>query len=473
MTRWSTVIAAAVAMALAAGACSIGSAPTDPDPGVMSASPAASHDPTAPPATAGVPWCHDLAMISAPPEAYADTPVYVGNEQPTEELQAWAATKPGFQELWLDREHNGWVTLAFSQDAELRQAELDLEFPDVGVVAVEVVHTAAELEAIQRRVHEILPPDIAGGSSAMVHYGVVEIMVGVATPERIAAVEAAFAGEPVCIEGTDPADAPAPGPQQAAGDGWRLLATEPTGHAYRTGIAFDDASLEALWALSGVAAAIPEIDWERDVVIWFGAVYGSSCPDLRLDDVVIDGQRRLVHAEIVLPDPPVACTDDANPRAFLVAVDRSRLPAPPFAIQLSAEDPPGGVPEERTVVDADLREPGSIAAPEQIHGDPNLPAPEFVESGGGIEPGFPATYRMWTHCGVEWLGELNGVTWRASVPDGTTDWMPEAWRQVVAMDETIVLEILMSEGPDPTVTASANGAEVVYRPADEPPPGCD
>ena len=470
MTRSSTVAVgfAALMTTLALAACS--GTPPSTDASATAGSPS----PTA--AAAGVPWCRDIPMISAPAEAYAETPIYVGNEQPTEELRAWAMTKPGFEEIWIDRAHNGWVTLAFRQDAEQRQAELHTAFPGVGVVAVEVEHGAAELEAIQRRVHEMLPPDVAGGSSAMVHYGVVQVMVGVATAERIAAVEAAFAGEPVCLEGTDPADAPAPGPQQPAGDGWRLLATEPTGHPYRTGIAFDDASLEALWGVSGVSAPLPEVDWQHEVVIWFGAVYGSSCPDLRLDDVVVDGRQRLVHAEIVLADPPVACTDDANPRAFLVAVDRVRVPAPPFAIQLSSEDPPGGVPEERTIVDADLRVPGSVAAPEQVHGDPNLlgpQGPEAVQSGGFIETGFPIAYRMSVHCGVEWLGELNGAQWRTIVPAGVGDFLPPEWKQVVAMDESIVVEVLMAEGPNPTVTATANDHAVVYRPADEPHPGCD
>ena len=464
LVRTTVLALLAVLVVVACAGPPGGAAPTDPD-GLA----------PAPPAPA-IPACDDLRQLTAPAAWYRETPIYVGNEQPTEELRAWAMTKPGFQEIWLDREHNGWVSLGFTQDAEERQRELEAAFPGVGVVAVPLEHTAAELEALQRRVHEVLPPDVAGGSSAMTHYGVVQIMVGVATPERIAAVEAAFAGEAVCIAGTDPAEAPAPGPQQPGGDGWRLLATEQSGHPYRTGIAFDDASLEALWAVSGVAAPLPDVDWQREVVIWFGAVYGSSCPDLRLDDVVIDAARAIIHAEIVLPDPPVDCTADANPRAFLVALDRARLPGAPFAIQLTAEGPPGGVPEERTVVDADLRSPGSVALPEQVHGDPNLLGPQgpgAVESGAFIETGFPIAYRMSVHCGAEWLGELNGIQWRTTVPDGVGDFLPPAWEQVVAMDESIVLEVLMSEGPDPTVVATANDHTVVYRPADEPHPGCD
>lgn len=434
-------------------------------------------DPTTTPdgaVQASIPRCEDVPPISAPAEAYRDTPIYVGNEMPVEEVRAWAVGQPGYEDIWIDREHNGWVAVAFSRDAAARQADLEREFPGVGVVAVPVERTTAELEAIQRRVME-LPPDVAGASGILVTQNVVMIGLGVMTPQRVAIVEAAFAGQPVCLEGMDPADAPAPGPQQPAGDGWRLLATEPTGIPYRTGIAWDAASLEDLWATSGVAAPIPSVDFETEVVIWFGAVYGSSCPDLRLDGVVFDGERRIVHAEIVLGDQPMGCTADANPRAYLVALQRSLLPAPTFAIQLSAEGPPGGMPEERTLVEADLRVPGSIAAPEQIHADPALlhPPPQFMQSGDFVEPGFPSQFRFSVHCGAEWLGTLNDVTWRTDVPADAVDWIPPAWEQVVAMDESIVVTVLMSPGPDPTVVASANGHEVVYRPATEPAPGCD
>ena len=427
------------------------------------------------PPRAAIPRCEDVPTLSAPAEAYRDTPIYVGNEMPVEAVRDWAIRQPGYEEIWIDREHNGWVAVAFSKDAAARQLDLEREFPGVGVVAIPVDWTTAELEALQRRVREALPPNVVSGSGTLPMQGVVMIGAGVLTPERVALIEARFGGEPVCLEGMDPADAPAPGPQQPAGDGWRLLATEPTGIPYRTGIAWDAASLEALWSDAGVSAPIPAVDFQTEVVIWFGAVYGSSCPDLRLDGVVIDGQRRIVHAEIVHVDPPMACNADANPRAYLVAVQRSALPAPTFAIQLTAEDPPGGVPEERTLVDADLRVPGSVAAPEQVHGDPILlqPDPQFVQSGDTIETDIPNRYRLSVHCGVEWLGTLNDVTWRTVVPVGGVDWIPPAWKQVVAMDETIMVTVVMSPGPDPIVTATANQHALVYRPAQEPAPGCD
>jgi len=426
-------------------------------------------------AQAPIPRCEDVPELSAPAEAYRDTPIYVGNEMPVEAVRDWAIRQPGYEEIWIDREHNGWVAIAFSQDAAARQQDLEREFPGVGAVAIPVDWTMAELEALQRRVHEVLPPDVASASGTLVMQGVVMIGTGVLTPERVARIEAEFSGERVCLEGMDPADAPAPGPQQPAGLGWRLLVTEPTGSPYRTGIAWDAASLEELWAAAGVSAPIPPVDFTTEVVIWFGAVYGSSCPDLRLDDVVVDGGRQIVHADLVLVDPPMGCTADANPRAYLVAVQRLMLPAPTFVIQLTAEAPPGGVPEERTVVEADLRPPGSVAAPEQIHGDPALmePAPDFVKSGDTIETDIPNQYLFSVHCGAEWLGTLNDVTWRTAAPAGVVDWVPPAWEQVVAMDETIIVTVVMSPGPDPTVIATANDHAVVYRPAREPAPGCD
>lgn len=418
-----------------------------------------------------LPRCSDVQEIGVPPEALRLKPVYVGNEQPIEEIRSWAQGKPAFEDLWIDRDHNGWVVLAFSADAPSRQRELEAAFPDVGVAAVGVPWTMTELERIQSEVSRDLMPEPVSVSGISVMQGVVTVGIGLLTPERIAIIEERFAGKPVCIEGVDPADAPAPGPQQPSGDGWRLLADEQAGQAYRTGIAFDDASLERLWADAGVAAPIPEVDWEHEVVIWFGAVYGSSCPDLRLDDVVVTSG--LVHAEIVLVGAPMACTADANPRAYVVALQRSRLPAPRFAIQLSAADPPGGVPEERTVVDADLRAPGSVAAPEQIHGDPNLPPPSWVEPGGTIETGFETPFLMTAHCGVEWLGPLNGITWRTTVPDGITDFVPQEWEPVVTMNGSILLTLVMTEGPDPTVTATTNGFSLIYRPTAESAPECD
>ena len=424
-------------------------------------------DPLAP-VSSGFPSCEDVPVITAPPGAYRDTPIYVENEMPIEEVQAWAATQPGYEGIWIDREHNGWLTVAFSENAADRQADLDSMFPDDGVVAVEVDYTADELAALQTRVGEELSEILDSyATGSYENKGVVGIDVGVLTPEILEGIDARFAGEPICVDGRDPSTVPAPGPQPQEGEGWRLLADEaPAGEPYRTGIATDSGSLRGLWTEIGLDAAVPEVDFETEVVIWFGAVYGSSCPDIRLDDVVVDGIT--VHAVIVLPDPPAACTADANPHAYVVGVERTKLPEGPFVIQLGPEDPPAGVPEERTVVDVDLSRPGSVAGPDDVGQDPGLPGPQYVESGDFIETGFARPYRLYIHCGIEWLGELNGLNWR------TDDPIPPEWNGAKLIDfETIEVEITLSTGNPPQIDATAIGATVAYTPSNDPVPGCD
>ncbi len=424
----------------------------------------------APPPTSSlltIPACDDVPRIAAPEGAYRPTPIYVANEMPVEEVRAWAGGQPGFEAIWVDRHHQGWITLAFSEEADARQADLAGQFPGVGVVAVAVEWTAAELEALHGRVVGELETFLTGFAvGTALDRGVVAVEVGVLTDEVRSQVEARFAGERVCLDGGDPATLPAPGPQPTSGDGWRLVADEPhVGEPYRTGIATDPGSLRTLWARVGVPAPVPEIDFDREVVIWFGAVFGSSCPGIRLDDVIVDGTT--VYALVVLPEPPAMCTADANPHAYLVAVERSKLPPGPFAIQLDADGPSPGWPEERTLVEVDLSRPGAIASSDQVGPDPNLPEPDRVDAGEIIEPGFPVPFELYVHCGIEWLGELNGYIWRTDEP------MPATWRALVGENEIVTVELVLLVEPDPMIEASAGGTTVTYRPTTDPMPGCD
>jgi len=443
-------------------------APAPPESSVVPGSPPAGE----PAGAGGLPLCDDVARISAPAEWYRDTPVYVANEMPVDEVRAWAQLKPGYQDIWIDRQHAGWITVAFSDGVAERQAELEREFPGVGVVAVELPRSHAELAALQRRAGQEVG-DIVSAASIYVDKGVVGLFIGPLSTERMAAVEARFVGQPVCLEGVNPALVPAEGPQPLEGEGWVLLAdAKGVGQTYRTGIAYDEASYEALWQHIGLRDERPPVDFVSEVVIWFGAVFSGSCPDIRLDDVVVDRERAIVHAEIAHLDGFGACTADANPHAYVVALDRSWLPAGPFAIQLGAEDPPAGVPEERTVVDADLSTPGAVALPTQIGGDPGLPVRQVEEPGTIVETGFPFAYRQSVHCGVEWLGPINGVSWRTDVPDGAIDWLPEEWEPLV-IDEQLELTVVLRLEPETHLRASANGHSVVYQPVADGAPGCD
>ncbi|MDQ3468607.1 MAG: hypothetical protein M3487_02355 [Actinomycetota bacterium] len=468
-----------VAVTVALAACGA----ADPASSPVSVSPTSSADrvattavPSPPPAFV---MCSDVPRLEAPGEWYRDEPVYVGNEMPLEDVREWAASRPGYAEIWIDRDHFGWITVAFTADAAARQAEVEAEFPGVGVVAVDVPTSLADLGALQEEVvARLVSADVPfAGMGTVVTRWRLGITVN-AADERLAPALAGLPATQMCIEDTGE---PVPdGPQPTEGDGWRLLGDELVGQAHRTGIATHEEQYIELWRAIGMEGARPAVDFETEVAIWFGAVYGSSCP-IRLDDVVfeLDVQRPLLSAVIVVPGGTGACTADANPHAYVVAVERDRLPPGSFAIQLGSDDPPLGAPEERTLVDADLSGLGVVATDRQIGPDPALLAaageqPPTV-SGDVIEPGYPWRFELYVHCGIGVLGQLNGVWWMTDEGGGRLDDVPDRWAPLVADGEqTIVVEVLMTEGPAPTLTATAAGYSVTYHPV--PPdavPGCD
>jgi len=152
----------------------------------------------------------DAKVLAADPVFYRDEPIYVGNEQPVEQVRAWARTRPGYQDIWIDRDHNGWIGVGFSEDADVRQAELEAEFLD----------------------------------------------------EETLALFEPLAGPMLCVEGTDPVDAVCDGPQLVEGDGWRLLGNDLTGPSYRTGVATAAEQYRELWAQAGLftpSSSYPEI----------------------------------------------------------------------------------------------------------------------------------------------------------------------------------------------------------------------
>ncbi len=318
-----------------------------------------------------VTWCGDAEQIYADPDAYRDSPVYVGNEQPIDPIMEWAQQQPGYEGIWVDPAHLGWITLAFSLDADRRQTDLESEFPGVGVVAVSVEHTHDELSTLQERLArelgDVLPSFAIG---EYMPSNVVELDVPYVSPGIVAELEELYSAEPLCVDGADPTDQPLAGPQPTEGDGWQLVGHYQSDGPpwYRTGIATEQTQLEVLWAAAGMPDETPEVDFTDDVVLWFAEPHGSSCSNLRLDDVVVDDARSLVYPLIVMPDAPVACTADlAGSYQYFVALERSRLPEGPFMVQLSPDGPPNNTRGERTVVDIDLSEPGVAAEKSDVH----------------------------------------------------------------------------------------------------------
>ncbi|MEM9042930.1 MAG: hypothetical protein AAGD33_23850, partial [Actinomycetota bacterium] len=415
----------------------------------------------------GLSRCGPFELISADPSLYRDEPTYVANEMPTDEVRSWAQRQPGFEELWIDRERRGWITVGFSEGVDDRTRDLRSEFPDDGVVAVEVPFTRAELDRLADRAFDLAQQaDLSIGGSGNVPRGLVSISVGVLDDETLEPF-AELAGQPICFDGREPAEAVQDGPQPTEGAGWRLLGSAAGGETYRTTVATTLEQYGRLWAISGVPGDAPDIDLADEIVIWFGAVYGSGCP-IRLDDVIVDIERAVVHGEFVLPGNPTACPDDANPEAYVVALDRSELPTGPFIVQLDAEDPPPGAPEERTVVAVDLSEPRSTATDDEIGFDPALferaGSPLPLGPGSITENGIPGEYRVPPGCSLDVVGPLNTTLW---VPaSGSLDADPPAsWAETIdaarADGESFVVSVEVRIDP-PTLLVEMIGHSETY-----------
>ena len=288
--------------------------------------------------------------------------------------------------------------------------------------------------------------------------GVAYLLVVVLTEQLRGEIERRFSGGPLCVSGRAPASLPPPGPQPSGGEGWRLLADEAgAGEPWRIGLATDSAGLEGLWAEIGLAAPVPEVDFEEHVVIWFSGVVSSSDPDIRLDDVVVDGS--LVYAEMVDPNPQFEFTLDAVPHAYVVALERSRLPSGSFVIQTAAVLSEDAQPGERLRVDVDLSEPGAVAGAGAVRPEEGPSDPSAEGSGLFIMPEVPLSYPLDARCGIERLGKVNYVVWR------TDEVMPEEWEEHVDEDGFLMVSITMHVGPEPLIEAELGGKTVVYEPS--------
>jgi hypothetical protein len=131
---------------------------------------------------------------------------------------------------------------------------------------------------------------------------------------------------------------PLPGPwaNVAEGDGWRLLASGEAGHqeAFIVRAATDEAEWVDLWGSIGLDGDPPAVDFDEEVAVSFGHGIGSSCPEMRLDDVAVrDG---VVFSRASDPLAPRGCTADLTGAAtFVVAIERGALPDGGFTLQLT------------------------------------------------------------------------------------------------------------------------------------------
>lgn len=398
-----------------------------------------------------LPMCDEVGYPTAPEDWYADSPVYVGNEMPIEEVRAFASALEGYETIWIDREHNGWVTVGFvDADVTAHQALLVDEFPDAGVVAVEMPYTYSELDRVRERINDELASDM-NALNMFEARGVVIVWVGLLTPERIAIAEGVVGDDPACLEGMDPATTPEPGPQPASGDGWIYLAVVDSMVGDRPTVIADVESQQELWDDLGGGGSLPNAEFDTHIVVGFSVLYSGSCPETRFDDVVIEGD--LVYPVISHLHAEQACTSDGNPRTYLIAIQRDFLPDPPFRISYQK----GTVLEVQ--VTADLRQPGSVPTGDEIEGVTATLPRTATQTPLIIETGYPWPIIINLSCGIDYLGVINGVGWHITDPTG----IPAEWEDA-AVDSLLDVELLIEEGPEPTLTATAAGQDILYQP---------
>ena len=118
--------------------------------------------------------------------------------------------------------------------------------------------------------------------------------------------------------------------------------------------------------------------------------------------------------------------------------------------------------------DADQRSsaPGSLVSA-TIAGPSTSPD---AEPNSSVQIGRPDQIEVGTHCGVGVLGlPVNGIFWIADTAQGERDWMPSEWASSLGPGEQLIsLNVALSDSA--TLTATAAGRSVVYRPVTEDDP---
>lgn len=279
---------------------------------------------------------HEIGLLLTPGEADELDRRFEAQDQLGALTAYGAEHRDTFGGLYIDQAAGGDVVMLFTRDVE-RHARVASALAPAGMtVRVRQVDFAeAELtEVLDGLDFEALGPGVemvGAGVDTIRNVATLEVKTNDAGFEQ--RTESEYGGR------LDVTVHPVPGPWQnaAGGEGWSLLtAGEASGEeAYTVRAATDAPALAELWEVLGLGEEQPQVDFETDVVVSFAHGIGSSCPEIRLDDVTVGAEVFSLTSD---PLSPRACTADlAGAAVFVVAVSRDAVPAAGFTLRLGEQ----------------------------------------------------------------------------------------------------------------------------------------
>ena len=242
-----------------------------------------------------------------------------------EGLQAYGAEHADqFGGLYIDPPGGSHVVMLFTDDLEIHARAVEAIKP--GTTVRQVEYTEAKLIGVLDGLDfESLRADgiemVSGGVDVIGNRVTLEAKSNDPTAEL--RLELAHGGL------LDVTIFPLPGAWQsvAQGAGWRLLSDGQAGggEGYVVRAATDATEYSEMWEALGLEGDAPEVDLTTEVAVSFGHGIGSSCPEVRLDDVVIEGG--VVFSVTSDPLEPRGCTADlVGAAVFIVAIARDAVP---------------------------------------------------------------------------------------------------------------------------------------------------
>ncbi len=242
-----------------------------------------------------------------------------------------------FGGLYIDRDTHAGIVVQFTEDAATHEAALLELLPDTPLTVKKVRFSESALMELQERIgdeHEwVESTGLSLYSTGLdIIDNVVELTGGSNDPTSAGRIYERFGRQMLRIVAYEIEFEPE---QPLAGEGWRLLAELPRGGIYSVAAFTEAESFRREWQRLE-AGELPAVDFEEEIIVRFSPAISGSCRQVHFAGLVVTSDR--VHGDITFPTPQgMACTSDANPYAFMVAVERSLLPEGQFTLQLSDE----------------------------------------------------------------------------------------------------------------------------------------